>query len=200
MDNIKIKNKFISRFNNKIVNNYSKSVNNNKCIGPCYPSNTVFYHPIYLTPQINDYISCPIFKSIDKTGKKIDVDECNKDDLTKNYKDFNIFDDLVQIANTPEIFLEQIYNIVSLQDVITFLNNSIDEMPIYSQKRVLECIFSSFIIDNNFPKELFFEKIQHVLKKIYNIDISVEKIQKKISSKKNIENIFLYFINKYSKK
>ena len=88
--------------------------------------------------------------------------------------------------------LEQIYNIISIQDVITFLNNSIDEMPIYSQRRLLDCIYSSFIINNNFPKELFSEKIQHILKTIYDIDISVKKIQKKISSNKNINDIFLY--------
>ena len=198
MDNIKNKNKSISRLKYKNINNYSKSINENKCVGPCYPPNTIFYHPIYLTPYIKDIISCPIFKTIDKTGKKIDVDECNKEDLTKNYKDFNIFDDPVQIANTPEIFLEQIYNIISIQDVITFLNNSIDEMPIYSQRRLLDCIYSSFIINNNFPKELFSEKIQHILKTIYDIDISVKKIQKKISSNKNINDIFLYFTQKYS--
>lgn len=198
MDNIKKKNKSISRLKN--INNYSKTINQNKCVGPCYPPNTIFYHPLYLAPQIKDFIACPILKTVDKNGKKIAVDECYKDDLTKNYKDFNIFEDPVQIANTPEIFLEQIYNIISIQDVIIFLNNSIDEMPVYSQKRLLDCIYSGFIINNNFPKELFSEKIHYVLKKIYNIDISIEKIQKKIFSNNNIENIFLYFTKKYSNK
>ena len=195
MHNIKNKNKSISRLNKKNIYNLPKSIHNLDCLGPCYPPNTIYYHPIYFTPQVFNDFTCPITRIKDKNK---DIDRCKEEDVSNDYKEFDIFEPIVHIANTPKTFLEQIYNIISIQDVITFLNNSIDEMPIYSQRRLLDCIYSSFIINNNFPKELFSEKIQHILKTIYDIDISVKKIQKKISSNKNINDIFLYFTQKYS--
>lgn len=199
MDNKNKKNKSISRNIYKNTYKYPKSIDNHNCLGPCYPPNTVFYHPLYLTPKIfNDYV-CPIYKTVNKDNKSVVVDKCYEKDLTTNYKNYELFEDIVQIANTPESFLEQIYNIVSIQDIIRFLNNSIDELPIYTQKRILDSIYSSFITNDDFPKELFSEKVQNVLKNIYNINISVDKINNKIFSNKNIDNIFLYLIKKYSK-
>ncbi len=198
MDNLKKKNKSISRFNKKNTHNLPKSVNNHNCLAPCYPPNTLYYHPIYFLPILYDNYSCPTEKFYNKSEKKTFIDFCKKEDSNDDYKKFDIFEDMIQIANTPLSFLEQIYNINIIQDATQFLNDTIDELPYYSQKRLLNAIYSSFGNNITFPKELFSEKVHNVLKNIYNINLPVDKISKKLFSDKNIDDIFLYFSTKYS--
>ncbi len=195
MHNIKNKNKSISRLNKKNIYNLPKSINNLDCLGPCYPPNTIYYHPIYFTPQIfNDY-TCPTVRNKDKNQ---DIDICKEEDVSNDYKDFDIFEPIVHIANTPKTFLEQIYNINIIQDVTQFLEDSIDELPIYSQKRLLECVYETYLDNPSFPKELFSEKVYNILKKMYKINLSIDKISSKLFSDKKYDNIFEYFYNKYS--
>ena len=177
MHNIKNKNKSISRLNKKNIYNLPKSVNNLDCLGPCYPPNTIYYHPIYFTPQIFNDFTCPITRILDKNK---DIDRCKEEDVSNDYKDFDIFEPIVHIANTPKTFLEQIYNINIIQDVIQFLEDSIDELPIYSQKRLLESIYETYIDNSSFPKELFSEKVHNVFKKIYKINLPIDKISSKL--------------------
>ena len=195
MHNIKNKNKSISRLNKKNIYNLPKSVNNLDCLGPCYPPNTIYYHPIYFTPQIFNDFTCPITRILDKNK---DIDRCKEEDVSNDYKDFDIFEPIVHIANTPKTFLEQIYNINIIQDVIQFLEDSIDELPIYSQKRLLESIYETYIDNSSFPKELFSEKVHNVFKKIYKINLPIDKISSKLFSDKKYDNLFEYFYNKYS--
>lgn len=195
MHNIKNKNKSISRLNKKNVYNFPKSINNRDCLGPCYPPNTIYYHPIYFNPQVYDEVTCPIKRDV---NRDIDIDRCKEEDVTNDYKDFDIFEPIVHIANTPKTFLEQIYNINIIQDVQQFLEDSIDELPIYSQKRLLECIYETYKDNSSFPKELFAEKVENVLKKMYKINLPIDKISSKLYSDKKYDNIFEYFFNKYS--
>jgi hypothetical protein len=180
------------------------SKNNYKCVGPCYPPNTPFYHNLYLSAIIDEknYI-CPIKRTFDKEhNKEIIYDKCNADDVTPNYENFDIFDDSVQIANTNLSFLSQIYKIDNINNAIEFISESLDILPIYSQKRILNCIYYIWINNDNFPQELFSKKVKNVLKEIYKLDIKLDIIKKKIISIKNKEkynDIFLYFYNKYYK-
>ena len=109
------------------------------------------------------------------------ADICNASDVNDEYLDFDIFDDSVQIVETSDDFLKQIYEINNISDVVTFLNNFIDNMPIYSQKRILKAIFEVYYKFVEFPKLLFSEKILDVLEDIYKL--------KKISQKKFFENL-----------
>lgn len=190
--------------NNKY--NFPISEGNHRCIGPCYPPNTLYYHPIFIRPLINkSFATCPINKTtINNEGKTIDLyaDECNKNNITEKFNDFNIFDNLFEIASTFENFLSQLYWINNINDVNLFLNDKIDEKTIYSQKRILNSIFQIYFLDINLALELFISKVKIVLKKIYDLDLSNDKIKKNlfnIKKKEKYNDIFLYFTNKYSK-
>lgn len=200
MDNLKNKNKSISKSNKSNIYNLPISIDGYDCLGPCYPPNTVFYHPLYFaTFKTKDYV-CPIKKTVNKNGEKILTDYCDPKDANNDYQDFDIFEDIVQIANTPKSFLQQIYNIKTVEDIYRFLNDSIEELPIYTQKRILNCMYLTYYRNENFPKELFCEKVQKVIKNIYDLNIPIEKISNKIFSDKNIDDVFLFLSNKYSGK
>ncbi len=207
MDNIKNKNKSISnQSNNKSNNKYtlSKTIDNKQCIGPCYPPHTLFYNPIYLVPyrgeEDKDYL-CPTFKFYNKfTESYQGFDYCNPEDVNENYKNFDIFDDVLRIASTDELFLHQIYDINNIFSATQFINDSIEIMPVYTQKRILNCIFNVWCNDINFPYAIFSEKVSYVLKSIYNINLDPEKIKNKIikTKKQKYSDIFNYLIKKYS--
>lgn len=199
MNILKNKNKSISKSNKTNIYNLPISIKGFDCLGPCYPPNTVFYHPLYFKALKTKEYVCPIKRRTDPNGEVIFADKCDPKDVTNDYQDFDIFEDIVQIANTPKSFLQQIYNIKSIEDVFKFLNDPIEELPVYSQKRILNCIYITFNKNENFPKELFSEKIKFVLKSIYKINISVEKISRKIFSDKNIDDVFIYLSKKYLK-
>ena len=180
-----------------------KSVNNYNCIGPCYPPNTIYYNPSTLTAIKSKYPSCPINKTeikINGEKKYIYADKCNESNINGEYLNFDIFDDTVQIANTPNNFLKQIYGIQNISDVVIFLNNSIGTMELYSQKRVLKAIYEVYYKYVEFPKLFFLDKICKILSEIYNL--------KKISSKdiihdldllkSNTHDIYTFLIKKYS--
>lgn len=220
MDNntIKLKknNKNYNKNNTKIPNNNQdiltnknykfskiKSVNGYNCIGPCYPPNTIYYNPSTLIAIKSKYPTCPIKKTeidIDGQKKYIYADKCNVSELNDEYLNFDIFNDSVQIANSSDDFLKQIYKILNISDVVIFLNNSIDIIPIYSQRRILKAIYDVYYKYIEFPKLFFSDKICKILTEIYKL--------KKISSKDiladldkiqlNKQDIFLYLVEKYS--
>lgn len=206
--------------NNKIKNNEKKSeINSSReykfknikskdgydCIGPCYPSNTIYYNPLTLTPAKSPFPSCPINKTeIIKSGEKVYIfsDKCNILDVNDEYLYFDIFDDSVQIANSSDNFLKQIYNINNIADVIYYLNNSIDELPIYSQKRILKAMFEVYYKYVEFPKLFFSNRILKILNEIYFIDDKITNKQimadlDKINS--DSLEIYNYLLNKYIK-
>jgi len=206
MDINKNKNKSISNnqdnytFNN--IFNLPKSINGHQCIGPCYPPNTLFYHPIYLKAIIDDKEPfCPVFKSYNEKDKQYEyVDQCKAENVTPNYEKFELFEDIFQFATNDQNFLSQIYDINNINGASEYLEESIELLPVYSQKRILNCIYSIWAGNKNFPIELFANKLKYVLKSITNIDISIDKIKNKIIDSKKYNNIFDYFEKKYSKK
>ena len=180
-----------------------KTKNGYNCIGPCYPANTVYYNPETLTAIKLPFPSCPIKKKIvEIKGQKniIFADKCKEEDINDEYLYFDIFEDVLQIARSSNNFLKDIYNIHNISDVIMLLNNALDIMPIYSQKRILKAFYEVYYKYIEFPKLLFAEKILKVLKDIYNIHkLSTKNILKHLDKNKSIKNdIYTYFINKYS--
>jgi hypothetical protein len=142
------------------------SSNNYRCVGPCYPPGVNYYNPFNLIPIISDFPSCPV----DPKGKKgIIFDKCNVNDIDENYQNFDIFKDIINIASTPNLFLKQIYHIYNISDIVYFLNDTVDILPIYTQRRVLKAIFETYYKYVEFPKLLFISKLKNVLEKIYNI-------------------------------
>lgn len=202
----KIINNKIKIYNNEkkseIDKSQIKSINGFNCIGPCYPPNTIYYNPYTLTPIKSEFPSCPIKKRhIDlENGKKnfIYADKCNDNDVNKGYITFDVFSDVVQICTTSIDFLKQIYGINNIVDVVHLLSNTIDTLPIYTQRRLLKAIFEVYYKYIEFPKILFSKKILNVLNNIYKLDKLNEK--KIIDDLEKIYNnsfdLFKYFLNK----
>ena len=189
------------------IDNNSKTIYSNKgykCIGPCYPENTIFYNPLGLIASISNYPSCPINKEYDKENDNyIYADECNKKDVNYDFMNYDIFDESVKICIDKNHFLIEVYNIKNLKESINFLNDSLYTLPIYSQKRILDCIYATYSKYNEFPLKIFSEKLQLILKKIYKIKIDVIKIYEDLIkihhiNDNNNDNLYIYFIDKYS--
>ena len=192
--------------NDKNQNKLIKSIDGYNCIGPCYPANTIYYNPISLTPIKSTFPTCPIKKTISSqdSGEKkiIYAKECKKSDITDEYKYFDIFDDSVQIANSSDNFLKQIYEINNIQEVIYFLNNSIDVLPIYTQKRILKAIHEVYYKYIEFPKLFFADKILKILNEVYKINLKItsnELIKDLDIINSNSYEIYKFFVKKYLK-
>ena len=217
MDNVLFANKVISDtyvFNNKdidmnILNLYS--VNNNKCLGPCYPSKYMYKHPIFLNEYINlDKNTCPVKYD---PQKKMDNqflinEECAT--ITKDYNKHNPHEtDYINysLAYNDDAYLKQMYNINNIADVNKYLELNIETLPLLSQKRILNCIYNVYLNDDSFPNKIYINLIKNILKKIFELDISSTKIYKQIMKNKkksvnttNTIDIFLSLFNKYCKK
>ena len=181
-------------------NNQIISKDGYKCLGPCFNNDTLFYHPITFEAIEQKFPVCPIY-DIDKNNKDrfLIYDKCNiKNNNKDNYKKYNIFDDNIYFCNSENDCLIEVYNIKNIIDIINFLNNNLSELPLFTQKRMLDYIFNVYISYDDFPFELFSEKIVDVFNKIYKIKLNIHKIIKKIKSTKII-NLFQYLFNKYLK-
>lgn len=194
-DNIVSKKKTY-KINNSFKNNNDekiKSVEGYDCIGPCYSSNTYYYNPLDLSIIFNSYPSCPIkpINSINSNGviTKKKSDKCFEEDINKGQLYFDIFSDYIQIATSSFNFLSQIYNLNNISDVVHFLSNTIDTLPIYSQRRLLGAIYDVYYKFVEFPKLLFCKKLLFVLTNIYKITgLDENKIKSKLDNVNNSTN------------
>jgi hypothetical protein len=172
------------------INNEGNDKKQNKCIAPCYPKKTLYYNPLILQPTIRDHSSCPVEPYMDD-DKMVAFKKCDKP--SENYMNYDMFNEFVNIANTPKTFLEQIYNIDNYQNTISFLKNEQDFLPLYTQQRILNAIFLSYKLNSDFPNKIYILKFIEIFKKIYDINLNKSKITNKIIKYKNnndIKNIF----------
>jgi hypothetical protein len=154
-----------------------------KCIGPCYPANMLYYHPLTLQAIKSKSNSCPVKQQ--KIGDKIKIkDKCV---LNENfdYEGYDMFADVVQVATSDNAFLEQIYNIKNIYDVELFLENNIKQLPNLSQKRILNSIYKVYRDNDSFPSNNFISLIKALVKKNYDIDIKSKIILGKIMDNKH---------------
>jgi hypothetical protein len=182
------KNKPIGKL--KRSNNFNKENidfpqgNKYKCIGPCYPANTLYYNPISLQAIKSKNDSCPIYPRLNEhTGKVKIKDKCVINE-NYDYENYDIFDDVVQVATSDNTFLEQIYNIKNIYDVELFLENDIKQLPILSQKRLLNSIYKVYRDNDSFPNDTFVSLIKNLIKKKYNVKIKSKIILGKIMDNK----------------
>ena len=197
-------------FINNIISNFfviKKNIPESQkdCIGPCYPKNNFIYNPITFQLKKSDESNCPIKPYNDSNNEKINFKECNY----KGDKDYLYFDVLnnnnpyLIISKNDDYFLKEIYNLNDLNQVYDFINNELNNLPIYSQKRIINAIFNTYIRDDLFPNNFYVNYIKNILLSIYQIKLSSEKILKNIIKIKNqdvidIEDIFQFLFNKYS--
>jgi hypothetical protein len=186
-----------------ILNLYS--VNNNKCLGPCYPPKYIYKHPLFLKEYINlDKNTCPI-----KYNQQTINDECAV--VTKDYNNHNPYEtDYINysFAYNDDVYLKQIYNINNFANVKKYLELNIETLPLLSQKRILNCIYNQYLNNDLFPNKKYINLVKNILEKIFEIEISSTKIYKQIMKNKkkggeefkDTVDIFLFLFNKYCKK
>ena len=154
-----------------------------KCIGPCYPANMLYYHPLTLQAIKSKKNSCPIEQH--KVGDKIKIkDKCVLNE-NYDYENYDMFADVIQVATSDEVFLDQIYNIKNIYDVELFLDNNIIQLPILSQKRILNSIYKVYRDNDSFPSSNFIALVKSVIKKNYDIEIKSKKILSKVMDNKH---------------
>ncbi len=188
---------------NKIKNSSNNEINdkNNDCIGPCYPPNTLYYHPTHLVAVYDDEDNtCPIMRDVE-SGLIDYTKKCNIDEV-QDINDKILF---ISFSKNSFSFLKDIYDIKNFDDVINYLNINIRNLPIFSQKRILNSIYNAYINNDNFPNKKFIYRVKNVLEIVYNLKLSSKKIYDEIinirnKKKYNINNdIFIYLFNKYFK-
>ena len=156
---------------------------NYKCIGPCYPPNMLYYNPLSLQAIKNKYSTCPIYPQ--KIGDKLKIkDKCILNE-NYDYDGYDMFSDVVHVATSDNIFLEQIYNIKTINEVELFLENNINQLPNLSKKRIVNSIYMVYRDNDLFPSESFILQVKNLLKLYYNIDMKTSKIIDKIMNNKH---------------
>jgi len=192
-------------FFDKIFNfNYNIEVDetiyyDEECISKCYPKDELFYSKVSNYPHIkteNYCLTLPYgFNNIDRLKK------CTPNNFVDNI-DEN--DNLLNILiNNSYSFLNNIYNLKTYEDVLIFLETTIKELPIITQKRILNCIYCAYITYSEFPNKKYIFKLKNVLNLIYNIKIHSNKIYNKIIKLKNNnkykenKDIFQYLYTKF---
>jgi len=176
--------------NNSILN---KNINSNTdhCITPCYQKNTIFYSPFTYLPNIHNKNTCITLNNYLK--------DCNMEDNINNFNNYNILSNVSFYINNSNTFLSYFYNINNVNDLPVFMNDTIENLPIYTQKRLLQYIFENYKNNVNFPIHIFVTKIINLFYKIYNVKLDLHKITKKINNLivNNNNDIFIYLSNKY---
>lgn len=158
-----------------------------KCISPCYPADTLYYHPLTLQGIKNNFDSCSTrLNNID--NEIISYDKC-KINPNFDFDNYDMFADIFQVATTDDDFLKQIYNIKNIYDVELFLENNINQLPLFSQIRILKCIFHVYRDNDAFPSKNFIENTKKILKNKYNKKMKSDKILNKILSDKHLTNV-----------
>jgi hypothetical protein len=141
-----------------------------KCIGPCYPANKLYYHPLTLQAIKNNTSTCAT--QLYKIDNNIKIhDKCILNE-NYNYDNYDLFSDVIQIAMSDNIFLEQIYNIKNIVNVELFLDNDIKQLPILSQKRILNSIYRVYRDYDSFPNKNFISPVKNFIK--YNSGINIK--------------------------
>ena len=148
---------------------------------------------------------CPIAPgSIKEINGKLNepADTCNINNDNFDYENYDMFEDILQIAITYDVFLKQIYDLSNFQQVNHFIENNINELPILTQKRLINSIYQVYKDDDSFPTDNYIVVIKHIFKELYNIEAKSKKIINYIMNNKyktNWNDLFEYLYKWYSK-
>lgn len=175
-----------------------------ECISKCYPKNTLFYFKPDNHPVIMDKNMCSILPGYQDDNNIKKFKECSSNNFVDNIDENDNF--LNILINNSYSFLNNIYNLKTYEDILIFLETNIKELPIITQKTILNCIYCAYINYSEFPNKKYVFKVKKVLELVYNIKIHSNKIYNKIIKLKNNNNykenndIFQYLYSKFNKK
>ena len=191
-------------FNKIFCLKYNKEVDetiyyDEECISKCYPKNTLFYSALNQEPYLFDKDKCSILTSSNQDEQ---IKDCKSNHFVDNI-DEN--DNLLNILiNNSYSYLNNIYNLKTYDDILNFLEMNIKELPLLTQKRILNCIYCAYISYSEFPNKKYIFKVKNILNLVYNIKINSKVIYKKIIKLKNNNkykennDIFQYFYSKFN--
>ena len=172
-----------------------------ECISKCYPKNELFYGIMDGYPLIFNKEKCSI---LSKTKEGEVTKDCKSNNFTENI-DEN--DNLLNILiNNSYSYLNNVYNLKTYDDILNFLEINIKELPLLTQKRILNCIYCAYINYSEFPNKKYVFKVKNILNLIFNLKINSKKIYNKIIKLKNNNkykennDIFQYLYFKFNNK
>ncbi len=168
-----------------------------ECISKCHPKNTLFYNIIDNFPIYIDKNICSIIPF-----NNINTKECKPNNfLDKIDDDDNLLNILI---NNSYSYLNNVYNLKTYDDILNFLQINIKELPILTQKRILNCIYCAYINYSEFPNKKYIFKVKNILYSLFNLKINSKKIYNKIIKLKNNNkykennDIFQYLYSKFN--
>ena len=193
-DNFFFENIFSLKYNNEVDETIYYD---EECISKCYQKNELFYGIIYNLPYIFDKEKCSILPINNLTTK-----ECKSNNFINNIDDN---DNLLNILiNNSYSFLNNIYNLKTYDDILNFLEMNIKELPLLTQKRILNCIYCAYINYPEFPNKKYVFLVKNIIINIFNVKVHSKKIYNKIIKLKNNNNkykenndIFKYLYSKF---
>ncbi|MEM0354082.1 MAG: hypothetical protein QXW79_00735 [Thermoplasmata archaeon] len=161
---------------------FLKSINGRRCLSRCYPKDTTYLHPIFLTGISSQMDTCaidPIYSKDSQYYGMIVADKCNLDDNKKYKIPSELESILVAFHFNPYDFLTGIYGLHSFDEVIRWTLEN-DYLPIDTIKRVHNCAWKVFGKDleeiSNIVIEYYYD-----ISKTYWLKNYTKIIQKKYS-------------------
>ena len=150
-----------------------KGLNNQPCIGPCLPKDTVILHPIYLYP-ITDHDHkpfCPTFEWTNELGKRFSHDTCTAATIPDkiNKKDLELLYAIPNFGFDCEQFLKNYYDLYSFESVTEWLyseNNNLN-----TKLRVMNCAFAAFGNNSYILNDQLIDFYIEIIKKLWINDI-----------------------------
>lgn len=170
------------------------SINNQQCIGPCYPANEYITHPVNLdTVYLEENKPfCPTMPWKSREGELIKVvDECLKPDNMNSYTYEEIVLNYVapNLSYTDKSFLKTLYDIASFESAIDWIFNN--ETHLYSKLRIMNSAWKAYGIKADIINDQLLEFYVNIVKKewIKTIYLNIAKFiyvdNKKIYIKEN---------------
>lgn len=181
---------------NKNTKKFPISINNQQCIGPCYPSNKIVLHPITLNYLTNKEPFCPTLRWYDERDHQYkNADICLIPSDTTKMDQQQIDLDLIvpTFYFNCEYFLKAYYDIYSFENAIEWISIN-NKDPLYTLLRIINCSWRVFGPDIDIMNDQLIEFYSNVIKKNWIKDIYPE-ISKYIYIDSKNKNIFLKEVN-----
>lgn len=175
----------------KEINNI-KGINNQPCLGPCYPKGTIVLHPVYLFPITdNEKPFCPTFQwnNNNNNNEKKHHDTCEKTAVNnKTNKDIELLYAIPNFGFDCAYFLKNYYDIYSFEGALDWLN---ENNSIYTKLRIMDCAFKIYDhVINDQLVDFYIEVIKKVwIHDIYDSVYNYITVDNNIYFKKNKSNL-----------
>lgn len=175
----------------KNIKKYPVSINNQQCVGPCYPANKIILHPITLNYLTSKEPFCPTLRWYDeKEHQYKNADIClipSDSNIDQQQIDTNLV--VPTFYFNCEYFLKAYYDIYSFENATEWINVNSDQ-PYNTQLRVINCAWRVFGPDIDIMNDQLIEFYLNIIKKVWIREI-YPKISKYIHIDKKDNNVYI---------